>query len=251
MHLQSVIARMRHAPGMEITAIQAALVMRLAPSEDAPDRYELTATVHGWGPSLHQMELEWRATSRSEGPDDIAAAFAPHMALQSRRAEAARQLGFSRLAPRNAALLTHMVADRLLMAVKAETPWLIENTARRGEAAGLDGLRTEYRRDSVTLRDGTSDDPRPRALIRTSMPWGGYDGETLTVRKEGIPETVVAAMVGRRIGEILSVGDRLAPAMLPVLERAVLASHSQGSTISLVTQPDWVTLVVTGERTTH
>lgn len=236
----SIMARMQMPPGVSFGNFRCEAKRRRAPSM-APDDWAVEVSVTGWGPTLHAATMEWKSVCMEPGADEQAAAFSRHLAIQMQRYRASRHLGFDEHRPRDAGLIGHMIADRAIMALSPRLPEVVEREIARLETLDINGLANFHNRGSLTLMEGTSDDARPRALLNVSMPWGSYDGATLKI-KTTIPDTVIAVIAGRKVGDVLERGDLLDPAMLPVLDRTIVAAYSTGTALALKTEPDWVAL---------
>ena len=170
------------------------------------------ATV-GWSPSLHKHRMSWRLIVTSHGTDDemweaLTTVVRPYLDVQRRRLEAGVELG--RAAPFevsniDSADIEHIVMDRGLAALLPE---------HKGATLRSEVTQAIYNLHS-NLGDGLGDDLDNTlfgtTLLRSVEIGDGliYNGENLWLR-EPLPDTIAAAVVGRRLGDLVAVPPCLA-----------------------------------------
>lgn len=197
----------------------------------------LVGTFTGWGPSLHRTGLRFSVTPDDLTPEAIEAALDPYLAVQRDRSERAVQLGFEPMRTAEREVITHLVADRLLMAIEPaflselrSLPWTLVSQSMPAELSSQEngGLHVE---------DGPADDVRPRVRMGTTLPWGWFDGERLAIDST-LPETVVGQLVGRRVEEVVEF-RRHSHAFDDLGARLILEAYMANGRLNLVTAPEW------------
>ena len=206
----------------------------------------LTGRVMGWGPSLHRTGLAWAATPVRMDADAIAAAFQPYVEVQRRRIALASSLGLDTAEQPDPGLLSHMVTDRLLLAwdadLRAVAPRRLArlNQLSRAGREGWLGTGDLLVADAGALDGDDAADPRPRLLYASATHWGEYNGRTVTVFR-AMPESLLPAAVGRRLGEVVDLGTS-EPKLGDLGARTVMAARATDRGVAFDVAPDWVGL---------
>lgn len=240
-----IVPRLRLPPGVELGPIR------------VHERVEVDGT--GWGPSFHRYGMRWSAPIADQDLDTVVVALQPFADIQHRRRSAAIALGMHGRRPPIPGLVGHIKIDRLVARHLPHAAGLVEYAVGRLEdtiSSGLGVFRTRdaiTSRGSITLMDGPDDDPHPRALIRTDIHHGTFDGEQIAIdlrHVEGMPESMIVAMAGRRVGEVLDEGA-IPSALRPLLGRTILSASRNAVCMTLETCPDWIRLDQTWSHPDH
>lgn len=237
----SVLSRLHLPPAVTLDEPTIVDVPRLNPN--APPAITVALEATGWGPSLHRFLMDWKVECDPDAMA-IATALQPLADLQWKRHTLALRHGMSGRILMDPGVLTHLAIDRLLIAAHPEILVRIETVARRFDTIGVIGDRTTIGRDGVTLSDPPDGMTCPETLVRVNTPWGWYDGESAVIKRRaarGIPDTVIAAMPGRRIGDLICGSDTF-DKLAPLLDHTVTDAFVEDDTIRLMTQPDWVSI---------
>jgi hypothetical protein len=224
--------------------------------------FEIEILLDGLDASLHRVPMRWECFGTTGEEDDIAAHLTAELALQRSRMDAAVALGLG-AAGAEGQDATHMAIDAPLLGHETHAHAIVlrelEKRVRTRHAG--DAVRRIVRASgmttSVAILDGEPLDPRPRILMGVTAPWGGYDGATVRVRSDVLPSTVLAAMEGRRVDELVALPDCGGTSLRGIGGRRVLgASMSRQDDVDhanrrplydvdvldLATQPEWTRL---------
>ena len=192
-------------------------------------------SVVAWGPTLHATYMTWQISGRSEG--DLLETLEPYLDLQRTRRGIARALGLSD--ERHPALtdMDHVAVDRVALSLMRDPRDTI-GTALASIATGYP-YKSGTIVNSVTLRarDAGVDPPHPRLAIALKTASSTFDGETLSFKAE-LPEAIMAAAVGRPIGDLVA----LDPGLKAIAERPIVDLVDRGGRIHVTVRSDWVPL---------
>jgi hypothetical protein len=231
-------------PGCLLTSLD------LVTSDAKPNaRPSLRAVLHGWSPSLHYVQIrctslipkDWTVSDLGH-PDfmDVATRmFAAKLAIQRVRSEAGITVGAPLpivLRHNRTARIDHMHADRaaLTLALRdpRSTPGMSSTTfaqVLRGMVEGAHlhgkvyngGARLEGNANAIEeVREGDATLRTVRVPVRpggTLSMWGPH----LQMRGPDLPDTVLLAASGRRLGEVVEVE--------PVLAGRIILTAGRGS----------------------
>lgn len=174
--------------------------------------FEIEVLLDGLDASLHRVPMRWECFGTTGEESDIAKHLAAEIALQRSRMDAAVALGLG-VAGAEGQDATHMAIDAPLLGHETRAHEIVLRELEKR-------VRTRHSRDSVrrvtgatgmtisvAILDGDARDPRPRVMMGVSAPWGSYDGATVRVRSDVLPSTVLAAMEGRRVDELVALPD--------------------------------------------
>lgn len=199
-----------------------------------PDDLEVSAD--GWSPSFHWLSMQWRIPLRGhdpESPEGTAIAFdavRAHVAIQRRRATDALAIGIAApiIPAGDDTPIGHLTADRSSLALAA--------LAHGGAARGI------LARAVADIHNAALDEPGGPRLVGkdafvidelgtqhlgwlTTIEHGGttppanMTDDILTLHSQRIPETLIAALAGRRV-------DTLA-AVHPLLDARIIGEAEQ------------------------
>ncbi len=170
--------------------------------------FEIEVLLDGLDASLHQVPMRWECFGTDGTEADVAKRLADEIMLQRSRMDAAMSLGLGTQGAM-AGAATHMAIDAPLAGHEKHAHSIalreLEKRIRTRHCAAAvrDPMRASGMTIGVAISDGDADDPRPRVLMGVSTPWGSYDGATVRVRSDVLPFTVLAAMEGRHVDELV------------------------------------------------
>lgn len=201
-----------------------------------------TISCTGWSPTLHEIGIEWQGRLDSIEADHISERISEMTGLQMRRYHRARRLGMHTHAPSQR--IDHIMVDRIILRARAYLPARIRRCLAQ-EQQKLDGnsirMRLESSTEIVQIFDGPEGIDNPVVHQDVFPEWGSYDGKSMTLRTV-VPETMLAAMIGRRVGEAV-VPDGIEPIHMPILDRIVTAAEQKADgTLTLSFDQDLVPL---------
>lgn len=241
-----------------IGAISGVAIKRLTaePMKKGGTSIDVRIRVWGWSPSLNLVKMSWRAAVPETAPAEQGAtlleAFAQHIAIQRRRAAEGLALGTA--APfgmcdlnggRSDTQWRHILVDArlaVLLEESREEGFDRESTnalfdVHNPEEGSHDGLEDEYEAevddDDCNPIEGLHHGVRGRVLfLDTPVGDGSYDGFRLRLPRT-LPDTLLSAAVGRRLGEIVDVP-------IPLRDLVVTEALNTEEGIHLGIQPDLV-----------
>lgn len=227
-----------HAEAMlrsSIGAISGVAIRRIVvePMKKSGTSINVRIGVKGWSPSLNLVKMSWRAavpeTPAAEQGAALLEAFAEHIAIQRRRAAEGLELGTAAPFPvcdmngsRSDTQWRHILVDArlaILLEEIREEGFDRESTnalfdVHNPESGSYDGLEEEYEAevddDNCNPIEGLHHGVRGRILfLDTPVGDGSYDGFRLRLPRT-LPDTLLSAAVGRRLGEVVEVPHALA-----------------------------------------
>lgn len=208
--------------GVKVTDV---LSMPLTASGSGGVRHHYHVTVHGWSPSLHLHCMDWKAAIRVDQPEDIVMAavlqaFSRHIAIQRARRDEGIALGTA--TPFGTDNLKSVVQVGHLLIDEALAGLLVEASNRPLEDIVAQSVSDLHRNDLGNgLETGIYSDDRIEGRTFSSLvrfaPGVHYDGITVTI-PIGLPDTIRAAAIGRRIGDLVELPACLAERMVKGFE---------------------------------
>lgn len=220
-------AEARRNADIMLAGIEGIHVDRLDVAPWTAGGFEIEVLLDGLDASLHEVPMTWRCTGCDGTVDDAAVHFGAEIALQRARMSARVALGLP-TAHGQVHGISHMLIDGALLAYETHAEDIVRRhlekrvrTRHEGHAVRQATMAAEMPID-VLICDGDNDDPRPRVLMPVSAPWGSYDGRTVRIRSAVPPDTVMAALPGRRIYEIIGETQDVGDALREVMSRCVL-----------------------------
>ncbi|WP_294300945.1 hypothetical protein [uncultured Sphingomonas sp.] len=245
--LADTLARLALPPTMRIDEIEIMPPLGADPATTPgtvpfldPDCIDVRVMGSGLSPTLHPIAIFQGIRTFHGTPDEIAAALAPAVSIQKSRHEAALAIG----QPGGASVdrIGHIVVDRLLLERAPHLPDSVRRAVAEMPASTINASHRRYSTDEVEFADGLTAGEPPRARCEVCERWGSYLGDYMRIDDLVIPETMLAAMDGRRAGEVVdrTTIDEGYAALLD--RRIVLAQMSQAASARLLLHfdADWV-----------
>lgn len=245
--LADTLARLSLPPTMRIDEIEIMPPLGADPAKTPgtvpfldPDCIDVRVMGSGLSPTLHPITIFQGITTSHGTPDEIAAALASAVSIQKSRHEAALAMG--RPGGASVDMIDHIVVDRLLL---ERAPHLIDGVRRaviEMPASTINASHRRYSTDEAEFADAPTPGAPPRARCEIREAWGSYLGDHMRIDGLAIPETMLAAMVGCRVGEVVdrTTIDEGYAALLD--RRIVLAQMSKNASARLLLHFDaeWV-----------
>ena len=214
----------------------------------------VSAGFEGWSPSLHLTAVSLNVSCASEDPAIAMLLLGPAIARQAERAADARRLGLIGQHGYGATI-GHLWTDKSLAEMRAGDPTLMTVPDHLAQAIPLshrDGsphqggasiasaqgvvMETMWRGERARMA-GASTQIMPAGHIpgmrRPDGPATTFDGVMLSIPSGPLPETVLVAMTGRRVGDLARVH--------PTLDGRTIGAAMNGSGhVRIVVVPDLV-----------
>lgn len=224
----------------------------------------VTASLRGWSPSLHEIRISGNVGCVMTGDEDAAAGilirrFAPLIAAQNARAAEGMFL-FGRLDPLQAQTIfstdaQHLHVDRALVEMCRDTGRIAWDRVTRAVSTICTAVSALYDGGSRVATSSGSLEEAPRADGRPALRTVGFpvhirhegsidppagvqkpsfDGAELGLPDAQLPDTVLAAIVGRPLGDLVQVHEEID-------ERIVrAAARDPDGAVRLALDPDLV-----------
>lgn len=214
-----------------------------------PDCIDVRVMGSGLSPTLHPIKVFQGIRTFHGTPDEIAAALASAVSIQKSRHEAALAIGQPGGAPVD--LIDHIVVDRLLLERAPHLTDSVRRAAAEMPASTINASHRRYSTDDAEFADAPMSGEPPRARCEVREAWGSYLGDHMRIDGLAVPETMLAAMVGRRVGEVVDRTTIDAGYAAVLDHRIVLARMSQAASARLFLhfEADWVPITAS-HRTT-
>ena len=212
---------------------------------------EVTITLRGWSPTLNHIKMTWRCMVDDRLPGDKQARralFDLEQRLRLQRERFAEGMTLGRASPFGVAdgddgriedtEVGHIQVDRALAALIGDHHAIVREVGNTLDDLHHDEPRDGLETDLFGEQTPEHGEESPgmhafrRRLFIFEMPIGGgatYDGDRLIV-PGALPDTVVAASIGRTLGEVADV-----PA--PMADRVIVKAEGRGKGVAFTIAP--------------
>lgn len=184
--------------------------------------------------TLHRVPLRRSLPVDSFDPHHVAERLSGILDIQMRRQAASIRLGLPIDVP--VVDIGHILCDRLSLRFDTDIPRRlrmgVQELIVHGHEAHMDNVTT----GGIDIE--ASADGNPCANLQSGRPWGIYSGRGIAIDGT-FPDTMLTAMVGRRVGEIVEHGG-IEETFAPMLDRIVTGAANQNGMLILRFAPDLI-----------